>query len=114
MSDRAKKITELTTTTSVANSDLFIIERVAANTTSAITGNNLATYVVGKVAAYSGTFSGNLTFSANVYFSNVVSAAQSTKASNDPGIAGQIAWDANYIYVCTASNNWKRALLESY
>lgn len=32
-------------------------------------------------------------------------------ASNGTGTAGQIAWDANYIYVCTATNTWKRAAL---
>lgn len=32
-------------------------------------------------------------------------------ASNGTGIQGEIAWDANYIYVCTATNTWKRAAL---
>lgn len=39
-----------------------------------------------------------------------ISTAQ-TPASNDTGTTGQIAWDANYIYVCTATNTWKRAAL---
>jgi hypothetical protein len=28
--------------------------------------------------------------------------------------AGEIAWDANYVYVCTAANTWKRASLGTY
>lgn len=32
-------------------------------------------------------------------------------ASNGTGTAGQIAWDASYIYVCTATNTWERAAL---
>ena len=32
-------------------------------------------------------------------------------ASNATGEAGQIAWDGNYVYVCTATNTWKRAAL---
>ena len=32
-------------------------------------------------------------------------------ASNATGEAGQIAWDTNYVYVCTATNTWKRAAL---
>lgn len=32
-------------------------------------------------------------------------------ASNGTGTAGQIAWDVNYIYVCTSANTWKRAAL---
>lgn len=32
-------------------------------------------------------------------------------ASNGTGIQGEIAWDANYLYVCTATNTWKRVAL---
>ena len=34
-----------------------------------------------------------------------------TKASNATGTAGQISYDANYIYVCTTTNTWKRSPL---
>ena len=30
------------------------------------------------------------------------------------GVVGQIAWDANYVYVCTATNTWKRAGLSTW
>jgi hypothetical protein len=40
--------------------------------------------------------------------------AQATKADNATGTAGQIAWDANYIYVCTSANTWKRAALSTF
>lgn len=32
-------------------------------------------------------------------------------ASGGTGVAGEFSWDANYIYVCTATNTWKRAAL---
>lgn len=32
-------------------------------------------------------------------------------ASGGAGVAGEIAWDANFIYVCTAANTWTRAAL---
>ena len=35
-------------------------------------------------------------------------------SSTAAGVAGQIAWDASYIYVCTATNTWKRAGLTSW
>ena len=44
----------------------------------------------------------------------LIKAPQTTKASNDTGTAGQICWDANYIYVCTSQNTWKRAALTDY
>jgi len=30
------------------------------------------------------------------------------------GIAGEVAWDANYIYVCIATNTWKRVALSTW
>lgn len=34
--------------------------------------------------------------------------------SSSAGVAGQIAWDASYVYVCTATNTWKRASISSW
>lgn len=51
MSDRAKKITELTALTAPAGGDLFIIEDVSANTTKSITVSTIrANIVVGPYA----------------------------------------------------------------
>jgi hypothetical protein len=30
------------------------------------------------------------------------------------GNAGDICWDANYIYVCTATNTWKRTAISTW
>ena len=35
----------------------------------------------------------------------------SSPTSSGTGTTGQIAWDTSYIYVCTATNTWKRAAL---
>jgi hypothetical protein len=34
--------------------------------------------------------------------------------SSATGTEGDIVWDTNYIYICTAANTWKRAALSSY
>jgi len=47
----------------------------------------------------------------NVSVGGILSSPQQTKASNETGTVGQICWDANYIYVCTATNTWKRTAL---
>jgi len=47
----------------------------------------------------------------NVSVGGILSSPQQTKASNATGTVGQICWDANYIYVCTATNTWKRSSL---
>ena len=47
----------------------------------------------------------------NVTIGGLLTSPQQTKASNATGTVGQICWDANYIYVCTAVNTWKRTAL---
>lgn len=46
---------------------------------------------------------------------NFVVATSSTPASAvATGVAGTITWDADYVYVCTATNTWKRAALTTW
>lgn len=40
--------------------------------------------------------------------------AKTPSSATDTGAAGQICWDANFIYVCTATNTWKRAALSTW
>ena len=47
----------------------------------------------------------------NVTIGGLLTSPQQTKAASDPGSIGQICWDTNYIYVCTATNTWKRTAL---
>ena len=47
----------------------------------------------------------------NITLTGLLKAPQTTKASNATGTVGQICWDSNYIYVCTATNTWKRSPL---
>jgi len=35
-------------------------------------------------------------------------------SASDTGTAGTVAWDSNYIYVCTAANTWKRAAIATW
>ena len=53
----------------------------------------------------------DLTISGNLTLTGLLSQTPATKTSTSPGTAGQISWDANYIYVCTATNTWKRVAL---
>jgi sugar lactone lactonase YvrE len=43
-----------------------------------------------------------------------VECPQTPASASATGTAGQIAWDANYIYVCVATNTWRRAALSSW
>ena len=62
-----------------------------------------------KVAA-SPTF-GGLTVDSN---SIRVTTAKTPANSADTGNEGEICWDIDYVYVCVASNNWKRFALTSW
>ena len=66
---------------------------------------------LGAAVTINNTLSDNLTVAGNVTLSGILSAPQTTKASNATGTVGQICWDANYIHVCTATNTWKRSPL---
>ena len=44
----------------------------------------------------------------------LLKAPQSTKANNSVGSAGMISWDSNNIYVCVATNSWKKVTLNDF
>jgi hypothetical protein len=51
----------------------------------------------------------------NMTVNAVTVTTSSTPASaTATGTVGQIKWDANYIYVCVATNTWKRAALTTW
>ena len=50
----------------------------------------------------------------NVMGALTLDATQAPLNSNDSGTMGQIVWDTGHIYVCVASNTWKRANLASW
>ena len=43
-----------------------------------------------------------------------VATAKTPASATDTGTTGEICWDANYIYVCTATNTWKRSALATW
>jgi len=40
--------------------------------------------------------------------------AKTPATSGAAGNAGDICWDASYIYVCTATNTWERAAIAAW
>jgi hypothetical protein len=44
----------------------------------------------------------------------VVAANSAPAANNSTGVAGTIAWDSDFIYVCVATDTWKRANLSTW
>jgi hypothetical protein len=44
----------------------------------------------------------------------LVAQLQTPSSSSATGKQGSLCWDANYVYVCTATNTWKRATLNTF
>lgn len=44
----------------------------------------------------------------------LVVATQTPASASATGTAGTIAWDASYIYICTAANTWKRVAIATW
>tara|TARA_B100001123_G_scaffold446962_1_gene603014 strand:- start:1288 stop:1911 length:624 start_codon:yes stop_codon:yes gene_type:complete len=40
--------------------------------------------------------------------------AKTPSSASDTGVQGQVCWDADYVYVCTATDTWKRAALSTW
>lgn len=40
--------------------------------------------------------------------------AKTPTSSSDTCDQGEMSWDANYIYACTATNTWKRSALSTW
>ena len=63
---------------------------------------------------------GTLTSAAAITSANVTLGVRPVLPTHTPasatatGVAGEIAWDANYIYVCTATNTWKRVAISTW
>jgi hypothetical protein len=40
--------------------------------------------------------------------------SKTPSSASDDGEAGDICWDANYIYICVATDTWKRSAISSW
>lgn len=43
-----------------------------------------------------------------------IATAKTPASATDTGTAGEVCWDANYIYVCTATDTWKRSAISTW
>lgn len=77
-----------------------------------VTGGNLVSSTeisaVGLISGANLSVSGNLTVGANLV------GKRESRTNSATGTAGEITWDANYIYICVARNTWKRLALSSW
>lgn len=65
---------------------------------------------IGSSTPGAGTFSALVTTADHIR----IDTSQTPASSSASGTAGEIAWDSNYIYVCVATNSWKRVALSTF
>lgn len=90
MAYEQKKVSEVPTASNVASTDRILVLRDPSGNASVRT-------------VPFGTVSANLI---------VNSSAPANSSAN--GLAGHIAYDSDYIYICTANNTWKRASITTW
>lgn len=69
-------------------------------------------YFIYSLSTSPSLFSGNVTVGGAGKF--YVSTSQTPASAAEACTAGQIAWDASYMYVCTATDTWKRAAIATW
>ena len=59
---------------------------------------------------------GGVGIAGNTYIGGtlVVAAGNAPSSSSAPGTTGQVAYDSNFVYVCVATNTWKRSALTTW
>lgn len=77
------------------------------------------TYSNVQVATYLPTFSGNVALigatNALIAYGNLyVGNTYVPTTAGSEGVAGQTVWDSDYVYICVATNTWKRANIATW
>ena len=60
------------------------------------------------------TTTGGVTLTNKTLTSPIITSGSVPASASATGTAGQIQWDADYIYVCTATNTWKRVAIATW
>jgi hypothetical protein len=79
-------------------------------TTADINGGAIDGTNIGATTPGTGVFSALTTSGDSV----IVQTSQTPASASATGTAGEIAWDADYIYVCVATNTWKRVAIATW
>lgn len=57
---------------------------------------------------------GNLVYAGGSINGSIIVPTATPASAGATGVTGQIVWDASYIYVCTATNTWKRTAIATW
>jgi len=102
-----------------AGPQAFQIKSNTANQNFDINLNNsnngsLSAFFINAQLQQAGFYNNNPQATLDVGGTFRIAAGNAPSTSSSTGVAGQIAWDANYVYVCTSTNTWKRSALTTW
>jgi hypothetical protein len=98
--DTATTVSFTLTNTSITANDLLLLNQARIDSS-------------GRLLVGTSTNTGDSLFQVNGNRIRIATAKTPASAA-DTGAQGEISWDADYIYVCTATNTWKRAALSTW
>jgi len=83
------------------------------------TQTTAGTYSNVQVSTYLPTYSGNIadintTGNLIVFGNTFINNSYVPALANSTGLAGQIVWNANHLYICIATDTWKRANISTW
>lgn len=93
-----------------SNADRFSLE-VYNGAGTLITGNAITIDSVGNLGILTNSPTTGLDINANTMR---LRSSRTPSSSGDTGNQGDHCWDSNYLYICTATNTWKRVALSSW
>lgn len=85
--------------------------KLLRGTASALTTNNNAYY--GQGVPFYATDTREFYIHDGTEFVPLITNTTPSSAS-DTGVKGQIAWDSNYIYICSDTDTWKRVAIATW
>ena len=105
-----KEITYITVITPVPNALINGSHSVTLDSDGALTGDGAnGNFYIDTITSTGTTSTWVFDVSGTTTLPGLLSAPPKTiSTSTATGTVGQMCWDANYIYVCTATNAWRR------
>lgn len=111
------KISELANLTAVYGNVIVPVVADVAGTLITVKGNldQLGSYIVANTEANIVQANiGMLGYVNSVTSANITVSSNAPVSNSSTGTTGQIRYDNNYIYICIATNTWKRANISTW
>jgi hypothetical protein len=78
------------------------------------TSGSISAFFINAQLQRAGFYNNNPQTTLDVAGTFRIAAGNAPATSSSAGVAGQIAWDSGYVYVCVATNSWKRSALTTW